>query len=146
MKSLEKKMLAALKQRGYKLTPQRQAVVRAILLSPYHLSPADIYEKVSQLYPGIGVVTVYRTLEILTRLGLICELHTGGDSRSYVVRESKEHHHHLICTGCGKVIYFTSCGLEKLSQRLSREVNFEIKTHLLEFFGRCHSCRGRKLT
>jgi len=135
-----------LKQGGYKLTPQRQAVVRTILLAPYHLSPADIYKKVSKKHPGIGLVTVYRTLEILTRLGLICELHTGGGSRNYVVRESKEHHHHLICTDCGKVVHFVSCGLEKLSQRLSREADFEIKTHLLEFFGRCHNCRKKKST
>ena len=105
MSSIEK-MTSALKQRGYKLTPQRCAVLGVIALSREHLTPAAIYEKVHQEYPGIGLVTIYRTLEILTELGFVCEVHAGGNCRSYLVRRPAEHHHHLICSDCGAVVDF----------------------------------------
>ncbi len=141
MSSVEKKMASALKQRGYKLTPQRCAVLGVIALSREHLTPAAIYEKVHQEYPGIGLVTIYRTLEILTELRLICEVHAGGNCRSYLVRRPAEHHHHLICSDCAAVVDFTDCDLGKLKQRLSQETGFEIEGHLLEFLGRCQNCR-----
>lgn len=140
MRSIEK-MTSALKQRGYKLTPQRCAVLGVIALSREHLTPAAIYERVHQEYPGIGLVTIYRTLEILTELGLVCEVHAGGNCRSYLVRRPAEHHHHLICAGCGAVVDFIDCNLGELEQKLSRETNFEIEGHLLEFLGRCQNCR-----
>lgn len=139
----EKKILSLLREKGYKLTPQRKAIMKTIFLSPHHLSPADIYRKVSKIYRGIGLVTVYRTLEILIKLGLVCEVHTEKGTRRYILRESKKHHHHLICTECGRVVYFLNCNLENLASRLSRETKFEIKSHSLEFFGRCSECQKR---
>jgi len=140
MKSVEK-LTSALRQRGYKITPQRCAVLGVIALSREHLTPSAIYDKVHEEYPGIGLVTIYRTLEILTELGLVCEVHVGGNCRSYLVRRPVEHHHHLICSGCGAVVDFIGCDLSELEQKLSRENNFEIEDHLLEFLGRCQNCR-----
>ncbi|MBE0480654.1 MAG: transcriptional repressor [Dehalococcoidia bacterium] len=141
MRLTEKKIAAILRQEGYKLTPQRRAVLATICLSRDHLTPADIYEKVRHESPGIGLVTVYRTLELLARLGLICELHSSGACRSYSLRRPAGHHHHLICTGCGVVADFTKCDLSELAERLARETGFEIEDHLLEFAGRCQTCR-----
>ena len=130
-----------LRQRGYKVTPQRRAVLNAIAHSHDHLTPAEIYEKMRQEHPGIGLVTIYRTLGILAELGLICEVHAGGSCRSYLLRRPSEHHHHLICSNCGKVVDFTGCDLEELEQRLSQDTGFEIESHLLEFLGRCRDCQ-----
>jgi len=141
MKSAEKKLTSVLKQRGYRLTPQRRAVLSVVALSHEHLTPAAIYEKVHQEHPGIGLVTIYRTLEILAELGLICEVHAGGNCRSYLVRRPAEHHHHLICSDCDAVVDFADCDLSGLEERLSRETNFKIESHLLEFLGRCQNCR-----
>ena len=143
MRLTEKKIATILRQQGYKLTPQRRTVLSAIALSRKHLTPAAIYERVRQEHPGIGLVTVYRTLEILTKLGLICEVHAGGNCRSYLMRRPSEHHHHLICSDCGTVIDFTDCDLSELEQRLSEESGFKIKGHLLEFLGQCQNCRRR---
>jgi Fur family ferric uptake transcriptional regulator len=137
----EKKMAAALRQQGYKLTPQRRAVLNVIALSQNHLTPADIYERVNKEHPNIGLVTIYRTIEILTELGLICEVHAGGNCRNYIVRRPSEHHHHLLCSECGKVIDFTDCNLDELEQRLSEETGFKIESHLLEFSGLCQNCQ-----
>jgi Fur family ferric uptake transcriptional regulator len=115
-------------------------VIRAIASSQDHLTPAAIYEKVHQEHPSIGLATIYRTLDILTKLGLICELHAGGSCHSYTTSAS-EHHHHLICSNCGKVVDFSSYDLSLLKQRLSLETGFEINDHLLEFIGLCQACQ-----
>lgn len=137
----EKKIGLILRQRGYKFTPQRRAVLNAIAVSREHLTPAAIYEKVRQEHAGIGLVTIYRTIEILEELGLICEVHVGGSCRSYLMRRPSEHHHHLVCSGCGAVVDFANCELDELEQRLSHETGFEIEGHLLEFLGCCQKCK-----
>ncbi|MCD6453367.1 MAG: transcriptional repressor [Dehalococcoidales bacterium] len=134
-------MISILRHRGYRLTPQRRAVLRVIASSHDHLTPAAIYERARQKYPDIGLVTVYRALEVLGKLGLICEMHTGGDCRSYLMRRPSGHHHHLICSGCGEVIDFADCDLSSLEQRLTQKTGFKIEGHLLEFFGRCRNCQ-----
>lgn len=140
MRFSEKKSATILRQHGYKFTPQRRVVIRAIASSQDHLTPAAIYEKVHQEHPSIGLATIYRTLDILTKLGLICELHAGGSCHSYTTSAS-EHHHHLICSNCGKVVDFSSYDLSLLKQRLSLETGFEINDHLLEFIGLCQACQ-----
>ena len=142
MKLTERKMAAILRQHGYKLTPQRRRLLGVIALSHEHLTPAAIYERVQQGYPDIGLVTVYRTLEILSSLGLICEVHAGANRRSYLMRRPSGHHHHLICSECGAVTDFTDCDLGELEQRLSRETGFKIKSHSLELMGQCQKCQG----
>lgn len=146
MKLNEKKLVTALKEHGYKLTSQRIAVIKAISSSEDHLTPADIFAKACRENPDIGLVTVYRTLEILDKLGLICEVHSGGSCRSYLVRRPAEHHHHLICSDCGKVVDFTNCDLSKVTQSLSQETGFKIESHLLEFLGICQTCQKAQKT
>ncbi len=129
-----------MREQGYRLTPQRRAVIRAIASSQDHLTPAAIYEKVHQDHTDIGLVTVYRTLEVLAGLRLICELHAGGSCHSYTI-SAPVHHHHLICSSCGMVIDFTGHDLSQLEERLSSETGFEIEDHLLEFTGLCQACQ-----
>jgi Fur family ferric uptake transcriptional regulator len=136
----EKKIETELRHHGYKITPQRRTIISAVIGSREHLTPAAIYHLVSREHPGIGLVTIYRTLEILAGLGLICEMHAGGNCRSYLVRWPAEHHHHLICSDCGTVIDFTDCDLGELERRLSKETSFKISGHLLEFLGQCRDC------
>ncbi len=140
MRLTERKVVAVLRRHGYKLTPQRQAVIWAITSSQDHLTPATIYKKVHQDHPNIGLVTIYRTLEILAELELICELHAGGVCRSYTL-STPQHHHHLICSNCNIVIDFTGHDLSELEQNLSKESGFRIDGHLFEFFGLCQVCQ-----
>jgi len=140
MRLSERRIAIVLRQHGYKLTPQRRAVIGAIAASQDHLTPAAVYQKVRQDHPTIGLTTIYRTLDILAGLELICELHAGGSCHSYTIG-APEHHHHLICSNCGEVIDFAGYDLSPLEQRLSRETGFEIEGHLLEFIGRCQNCQ-----
>ena len=141
MLTKRRKIARVLRKGGYRLTPQRRVVLDVITDSQGHLTPARIYDKVRERYPAIGLVTVYRTLEILMGLGLICEVHAGGNCRSYLLTRPREHHHHLICSECGRVVDFIGCDLNGLERKLSRETGFEIENHLLEFLGCCQSCR-----
>ncbi len=140
-----KEIITKLRQRGYKLTPQRRAVLNVINTSQRRLTPAAIYERVQQEHPGIGLVTIYRTLEILAELGVICEVNTEGSSRSYLIRRVPEHHHHLVCSACGTVVDFTTCDIKELEQRLSQETGFKIDDHILEFTGHCQKCQKTAL-
>lgn len=144
MKFIKREIASVLRQQGYKLTPQRRAVLNVVARTREHLTPAVIHERVCQKHPGIGLVTIYRTLEILTELGLVCEVHIGGNCRSYLMRRPLGHHHHLICSDCGTVVDFADCDLNELEQKLSQETGFEIDGHLLEFLGRCQDCRKTK--
>ncbi len=140
MRLTERKIATTLRQHGYKLTPQRRSVIQAIASTQDHLTPAAIYQKVHQDQPSIGLATIYRTLDILAKLELICELHAGGSCHSYTIG-APGHHHHLICSNCGEVIDFAGYDLTQLEQRLSRQTGFEIEGHLLEFIGLCQNCQ-----
>ncbi len=134
------KIAGILRQNGYRLTPQRHAVLRAIAASHDHLTISEICTLVRQEYPTIGLVTVYRVINLLNELKLICRINLGGNSQSYSMRRPLEHHHHLVCSQCGRVVDFTNCDLSELEQRLSRETGFKIEGHLLEIYGKCPQC------
>ena len=116
-------------------------MIRVVTSGSDYLTPGAIYEKVSEDHPDVGLVTVYRTLEVLNRLGLICKLHTGNNSCGYTIGAS-EHHHHLICNRCHQVVAFAHCGLEEVQQGLVEETGFRIDDHLLEFTGLCPACQS----
>jgi len=141
MKISGKKAASLLRKHGYRLTPQRRAVLDAVILSREHFTSSAVYEGLRREHPGLGLVTVYRTLELLADIGLLCEVHTGGRQRSFIMRRPSEHHHHLICSACGKVIDFADCKLNELESKLSSETGFVIDSHLLELHGHCRDCR-----
>ena len=140
MRLTEREVKATLRGEGYKLTRQRRAVIQAITATRSHLTPASIYNQVHPDHPQIGLATIYRTLEILTELGLICELHGGGISHSYTI-STPQHHHHLVCSNCGTVVDCPGFRLKELEQALSRETGFRIDEHQLEFTGLCPNCQ-----
>ena len=141
---MQKNLASLLRQKGYKLTPQRRAVINAISKSNDHVTPAELYERAHSEHAGVGLVTVYRTLKMLSNMGLICEMHNEGNSRSYLLRRPAEHHHHLVCSGCGFVVDFASCILNDLERQLTDSSGFIMEDHLLEFHGRCPDCQKVK--
>ena len=135
-----KTIARVLRERGFKMTTQRRAILKVITALREPLTPVAIYEHVRRDFPSIGVVTVYRTLDVLSELDLLCQVHGVEGCRSYVVRRPSGHHHHAVCSSCGKVIDFKSCDLGPLERRLSSETGFKIEGHLLEFSGVCREC------
>lgn len=127
----------------------REAILSLLSQSRDHLTAKDIYGSLYSLYPGIGLTTIYRTLELLHRLGLVHRVAAGdGQSRYALKREEKgDHHHHLICTGCGKILDYRDFAQEELElvkkteDALAKKHNFVISDHNIEFLGLCEKCR-----
>jgi Fur family ferric uptake transcriptional regulator len=139
----EKRIVQVMHEKGFKLTPARRHLIEVIAGSTAHLTPSELYEKAGGKASGISLVTIYRTLDILSRLGFICEVYTEGHARSYLLRRPREHHHHLICSECGTVLDFTGCALSALEKKLAAETGFHIDSHLLEFSGKCRECQNK---
>jgi Fur family ferric uptake transcriptional regulator len=137
----QKRLESVLRRHGYRLTPQRRAVLRAISRSRDHLTPADLHIKVREDYPSVGLVTIYRTLDILNKMGLLCEVHSAGNGRSYFMRRPQGHHHHLVCSECGAVADFAHCDLGQLERRVAHETGYVVEGHLLELAGVCRNCQ-----
>jgi len=129
-----------LSERGYRLTPQRMMVLAAIEGSADHISAEEIYAQVITKYPHVNISTVYRTLELLKRLGLVTETDLGGGRVRYHPAD-KGHHHHLVCQECGAIIDLDEAVLYPLEDTLRREYKFEADLRHLAIFGRCSKCR-----
>lgn len=136
---------------GYRMTVPRQAIMVVLSKTDKHLSAEDIYVKVHKTYPNVGLTTVYRTLELLTQMGMVAKFDFGDGRARYELTEgpNKEHHHHLICTGCNRIIEYTEFideemeFLKRAEKGLSKKYNFDIKNHIIQFYGTCDKC-GRK--
>ena len=88
----------------------------------------------------MGRASVFRTLDLLTRLAFIRPTYLHGNQTPVYVRLNGGHHHHIICTNCQRVIEFEDCDLEELTQQLEQEFSARIRGHLLEFFALCDHC------
>ncbi|HEY1409941.1 MAG TPA: Fur family transcriptional regulator [Promineifilum sp.] len=133
-------LASALEKRGYRLTAARAAILDALTDSGGHLTADDLTEMVRRRRTGIGRMTVYRTLDLLCDLGLLRPVYQGTGAAHYIILEDG-HHHHLICSGCGRVIEFDQCALEMLHDDIDRRFRFRVDGHLLELYGQCDACR-----
>jgi len=133
-----------LKGKGYKLTPQRKAVLEVIIRNKgKHLTSEEIYDIVKETKPEIGLATVYRTLILFEELDIVCRHNFGDNCGRYELNLSSEdhQHHHLICNVCGKVIEVEVDLLEDLEKKIELDTNFDILDHRLKFFGICSECK-----
>lgn len=132
-----------LKERGSKLTSQRQAVLDTLVKhSGEHLSPEEIYNLVRNEHPEIGLATIYRTLLLFDRMELVYKLDLeDGVSRYELNRNKEDHrHHHLICMKCGWVGEVEEDLLEALENQITRKHDFTVKDHRVKFYGYCKNC------
>ncbi len=133
-------IVSKLTEQGYRLTPQRIMILSAIENSADHISAEEIYAQVTAKYPNVNISTVYRTMELLKRLGLVTETNLGGGRVRYHSAE-KGHHHHLICRQCGAIIALDEALLSPLKSALLREYKFSADLRHLAIFGRCVNCK-----
>jgi len=136
-------LLAELSRRGVRLTKQRRAILAVIETAQRHLDAAQILRKSIKLDAAIDRVTVYRTLGLLKRHGLIDELdlmHVKGDAH-YYERKIGRDHLHMTCLRCGAVNEFESSLLERLKQTVQKECQFQVLIARLEMGGYCARCR-----
>ena len=132
-----------LREHGLPVTTQREQVAEAVLASRGHLSVEDIEQQLRERGLRIGKATVYRTLDILARSGMITERDFGEGFRRYERVPGHPHHEHLICTRCGKVIEFTNDRLERLKALVAEEYGFQHHHHRLDIYGLCRECQAK---
>jgi len=128
--------------KGLRSTRQRDIILDFFLNTHQHVSVEELYLKIKATHPGIGNATVYRTLKLFVEAGLAREvlLHDGQTRYEHIV--AGEHHDHLVCTGCNAIIEFENETIEKLQDEIAARHGFYIKSHKLEIYGLCATCRG----
>jgi Fe2+ or Zn2+ uptake regulation protein len=131
---------ARLRDQGYKLTHARLTVLGALESSGGHITSAELLERVNQADDSIGRASVFRALDLFTRLNLVRPTYIDSSMTPTYVLMPDGHHHHIVCVDCGKVIEFDECGLSALTRQLEQEFHLTIQGHLLEFYARCQDC------
>ncbi|MGA1875143.1 MAG: Fur family transcriptional regulator [bacterium] len=140
-----------LQRAGSRITAPREAILKFLNQTAKHLSAEDIYLVVHKAYPNIGLTTVYRTLELLVQTGLIFKVDFGDGRARYELADGPKgigHHHHLVCTSCGRVIDYTEFineekeFLAQTERGLTQKYHFTITNHLIQFYGLCDKCQG----
>ena len=135
---------------GHRLTEPRKAIIEVLDNNSGHITTEDIYFKVHENNPSIGLTTVYRTIDLLTGWGLIKRFDIGDGKARYQLKDFENnngHSHLLYCNKCKKIIDYSEFLseeieiLEKLQEKLSHKYNFEINNHFVQFQGWCKECK-----
>ena len=134
---------------GLRFTLPRQMILDVLHRTRSHLSAEDIYFKIHSIYPQIGLTTIYRTLDLLNRMGLVMKFDFGDGKARYELVDPQDpsHHHHLVCRKCGRIIDYSDFVKEEtrlikeIEEELSKKYNFEIDSHQIHFQGLCSKCK-----
>ncbi|MEP6920509.1 MAG: transcriptional repressor [bacterium] len=133
-----------IQKQGLKRTAQRDLILDVFLRIEEHLSSEDLYRLVRQEDPTVGQTTVYRTLKLLTEAGLAREVRFGDGITHYEHNYKHQHHDHMICSSCGRIIEFYSAELEAIQDAMAAKHKFEVQEHLLRIIGLCAQCGREK--
>ena len=134
---------AYLRDHNLPVTPQRLAVAEVVLLRDRHLSAEEIEQELAAKDVSVGTATVYRTLDVLVRSGLVVERDFGEGFKRYESARGIPQHEHLLCTMCGKVTEFRDERLERMTTLLAEAHGFARQRHRLVIYGVCGECQRR---
>jgi Fur family peroxide stress response transcriptional regulator len=134
-------MITRLREEGFRLTPQRMAVVKILASNEEHLSAEKIYARVKADSPFTSLATIYKTVTLLKSLGEVMELGFVDDSNRYDGARPYPHPH-LICTNCRKILDPDLPALSGLPKVLAKKTGYHIINHRLDFFGVCPQCQS----
>lgn len=134
---------------GLRMTASRETILDVLSKMKEHVSAEDVYIAAHKLNPRLGLTTVYRTLELLCRMGLVFKTEFGDGRARYELSEvagGRKHHHHIICTSCGKIINYDDFSKKEtqlicdLQKELEDKYNVKIKHHSVQYYGECQKC------
>ena len=135
-------LVARLRERDHRLTPQRMAVLKILAASKEHPSVEQIYERVKADFPMTSLATIYKTVTVLKEMGEVLELGFSDDSNRYDGNKPYPHPH-LICTKCKNIADPEVSTLSELRQEVAQSTGYQIMSHRLDFFGICPQCQGK---
>ena len=134
-------VLEKLKASGKRLTKPRKAILGVLEQSSLPITVAEIRERLKKGKVAADLVTIYRNVAMLQGLGLVDPVGLHEGQMRYEVHHGREHHHHIQCRGCGKIVDLMLCPIKKLTDLVESQTEFAIDGHALEFFGWCPQCR-----
>lgn len=137
----EKKYGERLRQEGLKITKHRSAILEMIENSESPLSADEIYLKLKEGDVCINLSTIYRTLDIFVSKGILAKTGIPDENKALYEICSSEHKHHLVCTGCRKVVSIEGCPFKEFEKQLQGNNGFDITGHRLEIYGVCPECK-----
>jgi len=137
-----------LSAKKYKLTPQRKEILQIFIDSEdgEHLSAEEVYDLLKEKDFDYGLATVYRSVELLTKLGILNKIEFGDGRTRYELSAANpelHQHHHLICLNCKKIIEFEEDLLDSLENFIQKKSGFQIVNHEVKFFGYCSECKDK---
>lgn len=130
-----------LRDHNLPITSQRLAIAEVLLASDRHLSVEEVATEVSGRGAAVGTATVYRTLELLVRSGLVVERDFGEGFRRFEPARDAPHHEHLLCTVCGRVREFRDERLERMTTLIAESHGYARQRHRLVIYGVCEQCQ-----
>ena len=136
--SCEVELAAELRQRGYRVTPQRRVILHILRQTDEHLSPSEVFAQAKESLPGLTETTVYRTLEFLSQIGLANAAFGNNGKRAYEI--SDHVHHHVLCSRCGHELEIPHKRLASLFAELEAETQFKLSKNHMTLFGLCPHC------
>jgi Fe2+ or Zn2+ uptake regulation protein len=134
-------LVDALDRAGYRLTEPRRAVATLIAGRDGHFTAADLEEDARARHLPIGRATIFRALDLFTELELVERVDLPDGGHAYVGCEPV-HHHHVICTNCGRATEIADVGIGALLEAVERETGYDVSSHRLELFGLCPVCQA----
>jgi Fur family ferric uptake transcriptional regulator len=141
--ALRAKLDTYMSKKGLRSTVQRRAITDAFFSGPSHVTIEDVLAESRKIDKRIGYATVYRTLKLFTDCGVAEELHFGDGVSRYELSDgsTEQHHDHLICMSCNKIVEFHDDEIEQLQDAVAERFNFEVVSHKHEVYGLCGDCR-----
>jgi Fur family zinc uptake transcriptional regulator/Fur family ferric uptake transcriptional regulator len=134
--------LQALKKNKLKITPKRKAVISLFLKAGTRMGPYDIYNKLKQKLPKIGLPTIYRILDELEKTVILVQSLSQDRQLYYALCDSPgTHHHHFVCRKCKKVKEINFCNFRGISNFIKKNLKAKVETHHLEIEGICSRCK-----
>ena len=134
-------VLSALGDAGKRLTVARRAVAEAIAEQAGHFTAEDVLAASCRRRRAVARATVFRSLDLLVDLGLVERVDLPSGDHAYVACEPDAHHHHVVCSACGRSVEVDELGLRPILERIESSTGFAIDSHRLELFGLCPECR-----
>lgn len=123
-----------------KVTHQRQAILEVLSIGRQHFTAQEVFELVHKRFPEIGFATVYRFLRKLAEHHFVSEVRMGGLPARYELAPT-QHHDHMSCIECGKIVEFENYAIEHLQEKVASDLGFVLTGHILELYGRCSDCQ-----
>ena len=130
----------ALRQQGFRITPQRQVILEVVAHGSDHQSAQQVYLAARRRLPGLNLATVYRTLDSLNRAGLVDLMDDTRGSLRFSLRDPEHPHAHLVCRECGATLEMRATWLARLAQDILRRTGFEADLGHQTFSGLCEEC------